>query len=141
MVDMNLIADLDIHDDEAESMVAAELGETVAKGDMDGLLSDQIGDFKLGTILTGKIIGKAGDGFLVEIGFKSEGVLGHHEFDDPNAVEIGDAVEVMLEDMEADGGAYLRGFARRCQPAALVRPAPGHTVIFPEQQLITSSAA
>ena len=107
MVDMNLIADLEVDDDEAMSMVAAALGEEVAGGNMDGLLSEQIGDFKLGTILAGKIIGKAGDGFLVEIGFKSEGVLSRHEFDEPESVEVGDTVEVMLEDMESDGGTIV----------------------------------
>jgi len=107
MVDMNLIADLDITDEEAEVMVAEELGESVAQGNMDSMLSEQIGDFKLGTILAGKIIGKAGDGYLVEIGFKSEGVLGRHEFDDPDSVEIGDTIEVMLEDMESDGGTIV----------------------------------
>ncbi len=107
MVDRNLIAELDIPDNEAELMVAAELGESVANGNMEGLLSEQIGDFKPGTILNGKVIGKAGDGFLVEVGFKSEGILARHEFDVPDEVEIGDTVEVMLEDMESDGGTIV----------------------------------
>ncbi len=107
MVNRNLIAELEIEDDEARSIVAAELGETVAGGDMEGLLTEQISDFKPGSILTGKVIEKAGDGFLVEVGLKSEGVLSRHEFDSPDEVEIGDAVEVMLEDIQADGGSLV----------------------------------
>ncbi len=107
MVDRNLIAELGIEDADAEAMVAAELGESIANGEMDGLLSGQIGDFKPGSILTGKVIGKVGDGFLVEVGLKSEGVLDRSEFEDPSAVEIGDTMEVMLEDMAPDGGTVI----------------------------------
>ena len=107
MVDMNLIADLGAEDTEAEAMVAQELGQAVADGDMESLLSDQIGDFKPGTILKGKIIGKAGDGMLVEVGLKSEGVLNFSEFDQPDEVQIGDVVEVMLEELESETGTVV----------------------------------
>ena len=107
MVDMNLIADLGVEDNEAEAMVAQELGQAVANGDMESLLSDQIGDFKPGSILKGKIIGKAGDGILVEVGLKSEGVLDRNEFDQPDEVQIGDTVEVMLEELESDTGTVV----------------------------------
>jgi small subunit ribosomal protein S1 len=104
MVDKNLISNLGFSDAEAEQMLADAFGSTVAKGNMDGLLAEQIGDFKQGSILKGKIIGHAGDDFLVEVGLKSEGVLARGEFDHPEDVEIGDTVEVLLEDFEDDGG-------------------------------------
>ena len=104
MVDNNLIAELDVDLSQAEVMIAAELGQEVADGAMDGLLGEQISDFQPGQILTGKIIGHAGDDFLVEIGLKSEGVLDRHEFDEPQAVQVGDAVDVLLEDVEEEGG-------------------------------------
>jgi small subunit ribosomal protein S1 len=104
MVDQNLIAGLGIEDIEATQMLAEAFGERVAEGDLDGLLEHQIGDFKPGSILTGKIIGMAGDDFLVEVGLKSEGILDKTEFDNADEVEIGDAVEVLLEEVEGDGG-------------------------------------
>ncbi len=104
MVDKNLIATLSVEDAEAEAMIADALGQAVADGDMEGLLEDTIGDFKPQSILTGKIIGHAGDDFLVELGLKSEGVLDKNEFDDPKDVEIGDTVEVLLVNLESDGG-------------------------------------
>ena len=104
MVNQNLIAELSIEDLEAEQMVADALGQAVADGDMEGLLEGQIGDFKPGSILQGKIIGHAGDDFLVEVGLKSEGILDKNEFDSPEDVEIGDTVEVLLEEVEGDGG-------------------------------------
>jgi len=104
MVDRNLIAELDIDVSEAEAMVIQALGQSVADGDIEGLLGDQVSEFKAGAILSGKIIGKAGDDFLVEVGLKSEGILDKTEFDHPDEVEIGDTVEVVLEDLESDGG-------------------------------------
>jgi small subunit ribosomal protein S1 len=104
MVDHNLIATLSVDDAEAEQMLMAEFGQQVADGNMEGLIEGAIGDFKPGAILTGKIIGKAGDDFMVEVGLKSEGILAKGEFDNPQDVEIGDAVEVLLEEVEGDGG-------------------------------------
>ncbi len=105
LVNHNLIASLSIEDMEAEAMVAEALGQEVADGDMEGLLVEAIGDFSNGSILQGKIIGRAGDDFLVDVGLKSEGILDKHEFDDPKDVEIGDTVEVLLEDVE--GGTVM----------------------------------
>ena len=103
MVDQNLIATLGIEDLEAEQMLADAYGQTVADGDMEGLLGD-VGDFQSGTILAGKIVGMAGDDFLVEVGLKSEGILDKTEFDEPGNVEIGDTVEVLLEEVEGHTG-------------------------------------
>ncbi len=107
MVDKNLISSLDIDDAEALAMVEEALGTEIASGQIDSLLGEQIQDFKPGSILKGKIIGRAGDGYLMEVGLKSEGVLDRNEFDEPDAVEIGDIVEVLLEEVESDTGTLV----------------------------------
>ena len=104
MVDRNLIEELGVDEREAELMVAEALGQDVADGDMDGLVAEQIGELKAGTILKGKVVGMAGDDFLLEVGLKSEGILEKQEFDDPGTVEVGDIVEVLLENIEAEHG-------------------------------------
>ncbi|MEM8737544.1 MAG: 30S ribosomal protein S1 [Planctomycetota bacterium] len=107
MVNQNLIASLSVEDMEAEAMIADALGQAVADGDMEGLLEGTIGDFSTGAILQGKIIGHAGDDFLVDVGLKSEGILDKNEFDDPKDIEVGDTVEVLLEEVEGDGGTVV----------------------------------
>ncbi|MAE63217.1 MAG: 30S ribosomal protein S1 [Phycisphaeraceae bacterium] len=104
MVDRILIEQLGVEDKQAEQMVAEALGQNVADGDMDGLVATQIGELKVGAILKGKIVGQAGDSYLIEVGLKSEGMLDKNEFDDPSSVEIGDAIEVLLEDIESEQG-------------------------------------
>ncbi|MEM9414683.1 MAG: 30S ribosomal protein S1 [Planctomycetota bacterium] len=104
MVNKNLIATLSIDDSEAESMLMDAFGGDVAGGNMESLLEVNIEDFTNGKILQGKVIGKAGDDFLVDVGLKSEGILDKHEFENPADVEIGDTVEVLLESVEGEGG-------------------------------------
>jgi len=105
MVNKNLIATLDVEDQEAMSMLADEFGDAVAEGDMESLLGEQMGDHATGSIVPGKVIGMAGDDFLVDMGLKAEGILDKHEFDDPSSVDIGDTVEVLLEEDENEPGA------------------------------------
>ncbi|XAL99925.1 30S ribosomal protein S1 [Phycisphaeraceae bacterium D3-23] len=104
MVNKNLIATLSVDDAEAESMLMDAFGDDVAGGNMESLLEVNIEDFTNGKILQGKVIGMAGDDFLVDVGLKSEGILDKHEFENPGDVEIGDTVEVLLESVEGEGG-------------------------------------
>ena len=103
MVDYNLIEEIGITDQEAEAMLAEEFGTEVAGGNLDSLL-EKVGDFKPGSILAGKVIGHAGDDWLVEIGLKSEGILDKNEFDSGDDVQIGDTVEVLLEGVDGTTG-------------------------------------
>lgn len=104
MVNRNIIDELGVYDDEANQLIIDALGQNVADGDMEGLLVDH-GNLQEGSILKGKVVGKAGDSWLVEVGLKSEGILDKNEFDSPSDVDIGDTIEVLLEDIELDSGA------------------------------------
>ena len=74
MVDFNLINSLGNMDDEVDTMVATALGD--AATDLSKLItSDEVQDFTPGAIIKGKVSGKAGDDFIVELGLKSEGIL------------------------------------------------------------------
>src|SRR3954453_16905903 len=103
MVDYNLINSLGDIDDEANSAVATALGD--AAGDLNQLVKgDEVQDFSPGAIIKGRVSGHAGDDFIVELGLKSEGILERSEFDDPDNVQIGEEVRVLLEDVEGDTG-------------------------------------
>ena len=66
MVNYNLIATIGAVEDDASRMIRDALGAEVATGKMDSLLKDDIQSFTRGAILKGKIVGKAGDDFVVE---------------------------------------------------------------------------
>jgi small subunit ribosomal protein S1 len=56
--------------------------------------------FKAGNIVKGKIIEIRPKEVLVDIGYKSEGAVPTTEFEDINAVKVGDEVDVLIERLE-----------------------------------------
>ncbi|MHC5023696.1 MAG: 30S ribosomal protein S1 [Planctomycetota bacterium] len=104
MVDHNLIASLGVDEQEADAMIREAFGEDVAQGNMDTLLKDDIQQLKTGRILQGRIVGKAGDDVVIDVGLKSEGLVNKGEFDDFDDLEPGDTIEVFLEELEDESG-------------------------------------
>ena len=104
MVDHNLIADLGIDLEEADALILAALGKEAAAGDLDALNLADIQQYKPGNILKGRVVGKAGDDAVVDVGLKSEGLVHKSEFDDWSTLESGSEVEVVLEEIEDENG-------------------------------------
>ena len=104
MVNYNLIEEIGVDVTEAEDLIRTALGEEAAAGDMDNLLQDDIKSFQRGNILKGKVVGKAGDDVVIDVGLKSEGLVNKGEFDNYDDLEMGDLVEVLLEELEDESG-------------------------------------
>ena len=104
MVDFNLIADLGIQQDDADALIRSQLNAEVAEGDMSSVLSGEMQQYSRGKILQGKVVGKAGDDAIVDVGLKSEGLVNKNEFDNWDTLTAGDEVEVLLEDLEDASG-------------------------------------
>lgn len=68
------------------------------------LIANSVKNYREGSIIKGHILQIRPREFLVDIGYKSEGVIPASEFDDPEEVEIGDEIEVLLERLENDEG-------------------------------------
>ncbi len=60
--------------------------------------------FAEGSIVKGRILQKRTNEILVDIGYKSEGVISLSEFEDGEPLEVGSEVEVLLERLENDEG-------------------------------------
>lgn len=100
MVDYNLIEDLKLDDAELSSYLSSMgAGNELA-------VTDDIKNFSPGAILKGKVVGISGDYVIVDVGLKSEGQVEKSEFED-TGVNVGDQVEVLLEQMEDDDGAVV----------------------------------
>ncbi|HEY8966519.1 MAG TPA: S1 RNA-binding domain-containing protein, partial [Candidatus Methylacidiphilales bacterium] len=63
--------------------------------------------FTEGSIVKGRIIEKRNKEILVDIGYKSEGVIALNEFEDAETLAVGDEVEVFLEDLENNDGVVV----------------------------------
>jgi small subunit ribosomal protein S1 len=68
------------------------------------LYEETLGDLTEGQIVRGKILNVGEKDVLVDIGFKSEGIISLSEFSDPSEISKGDEVEVYLERMENNDG-------------------------------------
>ena len=76
----------------------------VEKSEFEKLYLESIANFKNGEIVKGKIVNLTAKEVIVDIGYKSEGAISLTEFSDPDALKIGDEVEVYLESKEDENG-------------------------------------
>ena len=72
--------------------------------EMEALIAKSLRDFKEGSIVKGRVLELRNREVLVDIGYKSEGVIPLSEFDDPDEIQVGDEIEVLLERLENDEG-------------------------------------
>ncbi len=99
MVDRNLLREFDVSDDELIAVVTAEGGSD----DFDRFLGDGQ-NFEIGGIVSGTVIEIVGDQVVVDVGYKSEGLVPLFEWEDEPPPKHGDIVEVLLEGMEDETG-------------------------------------
>ena len=71
---------------------------------MQELLGKTMKSFAEGSIVKGRVLQKRTNEILVDIGYKSEGVISLSEFEDDEDIEVGSEVEVLLERLENDEG-------------------------------------
>ena len=74
---------------------------------MQELLAKGIREFKEGSIVKGRILEVRPREVLVDIGYKSEGVISLNEFDDAEEPQVGDEIEVLLCRLENDEGMVI----------------------------------
>jgi small subunit ribosomal protein S1 len=72
--------------------------------DMSKIYELTLKDFEEGEVVRGKIVSVAQDSVLVDIGFKSEGTIQLNEFPEPDKVQVGDEIDVLIEVAEDQDG-------------------------------------
>ena len=114
MVDRNLLREFNISDDELDAQFKVALGDDYAAAHEDdedgeyGALYSDIAAFDPGTIVPGRVIRIEGDDVLIDVGYKSEGVVSLDEWSDvPVKPVAGDEVDVLLEEFEDQYGLLL----------------------------------
>ncbi|NBV22131.1 MAG: S1 RNA-binding domain-containing protein, partial [Proteobacteria bacterium] len=63
--------------------------------------------FAAGEIVKGIILEVRNKEVLVDIGYKSEGVVSRGEFLDPEAIKVGDEIDVLIEKLEDKEGMVI----------------------------------
>ncbi len=95
----------DLPDHEVERKVVEVMGEVGTA--LPPEYEASIRSFDPDTILKGRIVSVVNDEVVVDVGYKSEGILPISEFEDPSSIDPGDFVEVLLESVEDDSGSVV----------------------------------
>lgn len=74
---------------------------------MVDMYDSTIKDIKEGEVVNGRVVGVTRNDVLVDVGFKSEGIIPIEEFGLPLNIKIGDALEVYLEQIEDSNGQLI----------------------------------
>lgn len=78
------------------------------------LYADASGKFKSGKLITGKVVSKTGDGILVNIDYKSDGLISNHEFSDfeLEKIHVLDPIEVLIDQIEDEDGNVVLSYQK-----------------------------
>jgi len=106
-IDNETLAQIDVTDDELNRELAAAFGESPKEAALDSAIEQTISEYKTDAILKGRIIGRSGNDVIVDVGLKSEGYVHSDEWDDPSDIDVGDEIEVQLEQIETETGILL----------------------------------
>ena len=98
-----LVKKLDMLEEELERLTLEALGGSSAD-DIGKLYEESVKHVEPEQILKGKILSMSGDDIVVDIGYKSEGIVPKDQWDDPSDLEPGDTVDVFLEAVEDESG-------------------------------------
>src|SRR5262249_28625136 len=110
MVNRNLLAQFDL----SEEQFQEELAEAFDQPDW---LPPEQQLFEANKIVNGRIMHVAGENVLIDVGYKSEGVIPLNEWYDEGLDRVvpplaGDLVEVLLEAVEDESGAIVLSYRK-----------------------------
>ncbi len=87
----------------------SDTGEELDRGSMETLYEETFKNFEEGTITEGRVIAIQKDKVIVDIGYKSEGLISMNQFlpDELGTLTVGDHVKVYIEQREDSEGNLL----------------------------------
>lgn len=112
MVNRNLLRQYDLPDQELELELNAAFNQ-----DTEGWLPPEEQQFEVNKIVNGRVLAIVGDSVLVDVGYKSEGIIGLEEWKDEGLDQVvapkpGDNIQVLLESVEDESGAIVLSYRK-----------------------------
>ena len=86
------------------SELDSELEAELAAASMESLFGEAVQNFNEGEVVQGKVMEITDDRVLVDIGYKSEGIVPTSEFLQPDKLAVGDVFDFYIEDPENEAG-------------------------------------
>jgi small subunit ribosomal protein S1 len=112
MVNRNLLREFDPQDIDFKSELDANF-----ERDIDSYLQSDTQDFEINEIVNGHVIAIQGDQVLIDIGYKSEGIIPAEEWKEeasgqPLLPKAGAEIQVLLEAVEDESGAIVLSYRK-----------------------------
>ncbi len=101
-----LVKKYDLSAEELERQMAEVLGPA-GSGALENLYDTAVQDLRPDKIVKGKVLKIVGDDVIVDVGYKSEGVIPLDHWKSQDEVDIGDQVDVLLEAVEDESGLIM----------------------------------
>jgi small subunit ribosomal protein S1 len=117
MVNRNLLRQYDLSDAELDNELVEAFSRPETGGDVENWLLDDQQEFESNKVIKGRIARIEGDDVVIDIGYKSEGVIPLNEWFDEATGEIvmpkaGEDVQVLLESVEDETGNILLSYRK-----------------------------
>ncbi len=117
MVNRNLLRQYDLSDSELDNELAEAFSRPETGGDVENWLLDDQQEFESNKVIKGRIARIEGDDVVIDIGYKSEGVIPLNEWFDEATGEIvmpkaGEDIQVLLESVEDETGNILLSYRK-----------------------------
>jgi small subunit ribosomal protein S1 len=76
----------------------------ITAAQLDKLYDESLKEFNEGSIIEGLVVAIRANDIVIDVGYKSEGIIPKNEFKKHEELSVGDKVEVLLERLEDDHG-------------------------------------
>jgi small subunit ribosomal protein S1 len=118
MVNRNLLRQFDLPENELHQELVNVFQDDASQTSVDDWLKlDERQIFETNKIVTGRVVNLVGDDVVVDVGYKSEGIIPVQEWydegdDKVHPPKIGDEVQVLLDAVEDEGGAIVLSYRK-----------------------------
>jgi small subunit ribosomal protein S1 len=117
MVNRNLLRQFDLSEEDLETQLAEAMGVATYDPNMPVVTFDDDKEFDTNKIVEGKVRDIRGEDVLIDIGYKSEGIVKIDEWKEegvepPAYPKIGDTVQVLLETVEDENGVISLSYSK-----------------------------
>jgi small subunit ribosomal protein S1 len=117
MVNRNLLRQFDLSDAELSSELTQVFTDGGSGASVEHWLPAEEQPFEVNKLLTGHVVHIAGDDVVVDIGYKSEGVISLEEWRDEadetvHPPQVGERIQVLLDAIEDETGAIVLSYRK-----------------------------
>src|SRR5437868_13730390 len=117
MVNRNLLRQFDLSEAEVQQQLQEAFYQQETGQDLQDWLPHEEQEFEVNKILKGRVLHVIGDDVVVDVGYKSEGVIKLEEWYDEGLDKVvppqpGDEIQVLLDAVEDESGAIVLSFRK-----------------------------